>query len=95
VVLQPGVSYVLGASYQSGSTDGRHVNDTIEYEKWASVVTFNGSGRYTPEGAGFTFPYLQVGGLSYVGPNALYAVPEPASLFFLGLGAAIAIRKRR
>ena len=94
VVLQPYVSYVLGASYQSSSTDGLHVNDTIEYETWSSSVTFNGSGRYTPDGSGFIFPYLQVGGLSYVGPNALYAIPEPATLLLLGLGAAMLRRKR-
>ena len=78
VVLQPGVSYVLGAYYPTGSTDGLYVNDTIQYETWASSVTFNGLGRYTPIGAGFIFPNLTVSGLSYVGPNALYAVPEPA-----------------
>ena len=79
VILQPGVSYVLGAYYPTGSTDGLYVNDTIQYETWSSSVTFNGSGRYTPIGAGFIFPNLQVGGLSYVGANALYAVPEPAT----------------
>jgi len=94
VVLQPGTSYVLGAYYPTGSTDGLYVNDTIQYETWASSVTFNGSGRYTPIGAGFTFPNLTVGGLSYVGPNALYVVPEPCTLLLLGLGAAM-LRKTK
>lgn len=95
VVLQPGVSYVLGAYYPTGSTDGLYVNDTGCYETWASSVIFNGLGRYTPIGAGFTFPNLTVGGLSYVGPNALYIVPEPATLLLIGLGAAIVSRRRR
>jgi hypothetical protein len=95
VVLQPGVSYILGAYYPSGSTDGLYVNDTIQYETWSSSVTFNGSGRYTPIGAGFTFPNLQVGGLSYVGPNALYAIPEPATVCLLGLGALSLIRRKK
>jgi hypothetical protein len=94
VVLQPGASYILGAYYPTGSTDGLYVNDTGCYETWASSVTFNGLGRYTPIGAGFTFPNLTVGGLSYVGPNALYIIPEPASLLLLGLGALIAIKRR-
>jgi len=93
VTLQANTSYVLGAYYPTGSTDGLYVNYTGGYEKWSSVVTFNGSGRYTPDNAGFTFPDLQVGGMSYVGPNALY-VPEPATILLFGLGGMI-LRKRK
>jgi hypothetical protein len=93
VVLQPGVSYVLGVSYQNNSTDGVYINSSARYETWSSVVTFNGIARQTPRGAGFDFPAGQVNGLSYVGPNALYTVPEPVTLLLLGLGATF-LRKR-
>jgi hypothetical protein len=94
VVLQPGVSYVLGASYQDNSTDGVYINSSSQYEIWSPAVSFNGVGRYTAQGAGFTFPSYQVYGQSYVGPNALFTIPEPATLFLLGLGAVI-LRKRK
>jgi hypothetical protein len=94
VVLQPGVSYVLGASYQGNSTDGVYINSSVQYETWSSTVTFNGIARQTSRGAGFAFPAYQIYGQSYVGPNALYTVPEPASLLVFGLGAMFFKRKR-
>jgi hypothetical protein len=95
VVLQPGVSYVLGASYQSNSTDGMYINSSVRYETWSSTVTFNGIARQTSSGAGFAFPAYQIYGQSYVGPNALYTVPEPATLVLLALGGAAMLRKRK
>ncbi len=76
VVLQPGTQYIMAASYPGGTSDSLYVNDSIQYETWSSAVTFL-NGRYTANGAGFVFPNLTVGGLSYVGANALYVVPEP------------------
>jgi hypothetical protein len=79
IELQPGTQYILAASYQAGTTDLLYVNDTIQYETWSSAVTFI-RGRYTANGAGFAFPNLNVGGLSYVGANLEYAVPEPGAV---------------
>ena len=93
VVLQAGVSYVLGASYQSDSTDGVYINDSTQYETWSPAVIFNGVARQTPDGADFEFPLYQVYGLSYVTSNALY-IPEPATILLFALGASI-IRKRK
>ncbi len=76
IVLQPGTQYILGASYQVGTTDLHYANDSAHYETWSSDVTFI-RGRYTANGAGFAYPNLGVGGLSYVGANLEYAVPEP------------------
>jgi hypothetical protein len=87
IVLQPGTQYIMGASYQVGTTDLHYANDTIQYETWSSAVTFI-RGRYTANGAGFTFPNLNVGGLSYVGANLEYTVPEPgAVVLFLNFAA--------
>jgi hypothetical protein len=89
VVLLPGVSYVLGASYQDNSTDGVYINSSSQYETWSPAVSFNGAGRYTAQGAGFTFPSYQVNGMSYIGPNALFTIPEPATLLLFGFGAVM------
>jgi hypothetical protein len=94
VVLQPGVSYVLGASYQSDSTDGVYINSSSRYETWSSTVTFNGIARQTARGDGFGFPYGQIYGQSYVSSNALYIIPEPATLLLLGLGGLL-LRRRK
>lgn len=82
-VLPAGTSWVLGAYYPSGTSDLVYANDSSQSESWSSVAQFN-NGRYTASGAGFVFPSLNVHGLSYVGPNILYAVPEPNAwdLFF-------------
>src|SRR5208283_1731297 len=82
VVLQPGASYILGASYPSGTTDLCYANDSLNYETWSPTVTYINS-RYTADGEGFTFPEYTVGGLSYVGANAEFAVPEPNTLILL------------
>lgn len=97
VTLQPGAQYVLGVSYPVGSTDGVHVNDSLETETWTAGVQLV-SGRYTADGAGFIFPPYTVGGLSYVGPNALFTVvPEPGTigLAACATGVALCLRLRR
>jgi len=82
VVLQSGVDYILGASYPSGTSDLCYANDTLHYETWSPAVTYLNS-RYTADGAGFIFPPYTVGGLSYVGANLEYSIPEPKTLIVL------------
>jgi hypothetical protein len=91
VTLQPGSQYVIGVSYPVGSTDGVHVNDSIETETWSSAAHLV-FGRYTADGAGFIFPPYSVGGLSYVGPNALFTVvPEPGTVGLAACAASVAL----
>jgi hypothetical protein len=78
IILQPHTPYVMGASYQVDTTDLHYANDASQYESWSPDVIFI-NGRYTPTGAGFTCPNRSVSGMSYVGPNALYTVPEPGA----------------
>jgi hypothetical protein len=88
-VLPVGTTWVLGAYYPSGTSDLCHANDSGQTESWSSSVAHFITCRYTADGVGFTFPTLQAQGMSYVGPNILYAVPEPSTLSLLlwsGLG---------
>jgi hypothetical protein len=82
VVLQSGADYILGASYPTGTGDLCYANDSLNYETWSPAVTYIDS-RYTADGAGFIFPPYTVSGLSYVGANLVYAVPEPKTPFLL------------
>jgi hypothetical protein len=88
LILLAGTSYILGASYPSGTTDLCYANDTIQYESWGATVTYINS-RYTASGAGFTFPRYTVGGLSYVGANLEYTVPDQPDTFVLLLGSGL------
>ena len=94
VILQFNEQYVIGANYPVGSLDGLHANDNSQTETWSDSVAFM-NGRYTAEGAGFTFPGFDVHGLSYVGPNAQFSVvPEPGTLAFLVCPALALVFRR-
>lgn len=83
ITLQPGVRYILGADYPDGTVDRFYANDVLEAETWSSAVTFI-NGCYAPSGSPFTFPALNVFGLSYVGANAQFVVvPEPSTVALL------------
>ena len=88
VVLQSGVDYILGASYPSGTSDLCYANDTLQYETWSSAVTYINS-RYTANGAGFIFPPDTIGGLSYVGANLEYSIPDESTTLILLLCSVV------
>lgn len=90
--LPVGTTWVLGAYYPSGTSDLVHVNSSGDQaEVWSSSAAHFIQCRYTSDESGFTFPASSASGLSYVGPNILYTIPEPTTLnlsLFCGLAMA-------
>jgi hypothetical protein len=89
VTLQPGMNYIMAASYLNADVDRFLANDVFSAETYAPQVTFL-NGRYSVPDAGFVFPNLDVYNASYVGANLQFvAVPEPGvtALLMLGAGA--------
>ena len=97
VFLQPGQTYVLGASYVTADADRVILNYGGSQAASDQGVTL-GNLRYVDSG-GFTFPTIDAGYGSEIGPNAIF-VPEPSSLalVMMSCGSASAfllLRKRK
>lgn len=79
VQLQPGVTYVVGATYDAVD----HLLPAEHSVQWSSTVTPLG-GRYSSSGSGFAFPRWSTVPTVYIGPNALFEiVPEPPTLHII------------
>jgi Domain of unknown function (DUF4082) len=87
--LLSGQTYVLGATYPN--SDALVVNVSPTQATFATTIT-GGNRRFT--GPGFEFP-ADLGGGSFVGPNARIAVPEPTTALLIAAGALPYLARRR
>lgn len=78
VMLDSGTRYIIAAFYPDPALDQFQSNSSLTPETWSPHVTpYNLRYAFTEA---FSFPSLQAGGMSYVGPNAQFTViPEPAA----------------
>lgn len=100
VILQAGHVYVLGASYLTADADRVILNYGGGSQAGSDPAITLGNLHYT-NGGGFTFPGIDAGYGSEIGPNAIFAgpvsVPEPSSLslILMSCGSASAFLLRR
>lgn len=91
-LLVSGQSYVLGAQYYPAFADAY-----VQFAASATfdpLITFLGDTRNDSAG-GFSFPGNLTANNGRFGPNIQFeSVPEPASVFLMGLGCAALIRRR-
>jgi Domain of unknown function (DUF4082)/PEP-CTERM motif len=92
-LLLSGQSYVLGAEYYSPFADLYRQSATSA--TFDPAISFLGDTRNDSAG-GFSFPGTLTTNTGRFGPNIQFeaAVPEPASVFLMGLGAVALIRRR-
>ncbi len=94
VALTSGTNYTIAADYWTGGLDW--------YNSGASSVTFDSDLSFvtrlapTAINMGYVMPTLTATGNGRFGPNLITAaIPEPASMAVLGLGALALLRKKR
>lgn len=87
-VTYNGTSYVLGSATGLTGLSSKATNDNVEHLYYTGELA---GGYYALVLSGVTVPSSTAYGLSY----DFVAVPEPAALVLLGLGALIFFRRRR
>jgi len=99
VFLEPGVTYVLGATYKSSAAPA--INDDRYRNHSGTPLTTDLVHSFRTRQSGSTTNLVYPATSNYaneliIGPNLVFfVVPEPSAMLLLGLAGLVAIRRRR